>query len=80
MTTSVEERFNVIVKEILGNGKELLPETKIADDLNGDSLDVIEIVMAAEEEFGIAIPDEEAEKFVTIADACNFIKEQMKGD
>jgi acyl carrier protein len=57
---------------------EVTPEAKFIDDLGADSLDTVELVMALEEEFGIEIPDEEAEKIVTVKDAVSYIKEHKK--
>lgn len=49
------------------------PETKFADDLGLDSLDIVEVVMAIEDEFAIEIPDQEADKITSIADAIEYI-------
>ncbi len=49
-------------------------ETSLSEDLEADSLDAVEVIMALEDEFGIEIPDEEAENFKTIGDICNFIE------
>ncbi|WP_296647089.1 acyl carrier protein [Romboutsia sp. 13368] len=49
-------------------------ETSLTDDLEADSLDAVEVIMALEDEFGIEIPDEEAENFKTIGDICKFIE------
>jgi acyl carrier protein len=49
-------------------------ESNFIDDLNADSLDIVELVMAMEQEFGISIPDEEAERIKTVGDAVEFIK------
>ena len=49
-------------------------ETSLTEDLEADSLDAVEVIMALEDEFGIEIPDEEAENFKTIADICKFIE------
>ena len=49
-------------------------ETSLVEDLEADSLDAVEVIMALEDEFGIEIPDEEAENFKTIADICKFIE------
>ena len=49
------------------------------DDLSADSLDVVELVMGLEEEFDIEIPDEDAEKITTVAEAVNYIEEKSKG-
>ena len=49
-------------------------DTSLAEDLEADSLDAVEVIMAIEDEFGIEIPDEEAEHFKTIGDICKFIE------
>jgi len=54
------------------------PEAKFIDDLGADSLDTVELVMALEEEFGIEIPDEDAEKIATVRDATSYIQEHKK--
>ena len=74
--SDVAERVKKIVVEHLG-----IEEDKVADgasfidDLGADSLDTVELVMAFEEEFGIEIPDEAAEKIVTVSDAVKYIDE-----
>ena len=50
-------------------------KTSLIDDLEADSLDAVEVIMALEDEFGIEIPDEEAENFKSISDICTFIEE-----
>lgn len=76
----MEERVQEIIVEQLGISKEeLAPEASFIDDLGADSLDIVELVMAMEEEFDIEIPDEEAEKIQTIADATNYLKGQLDG-
>jgi len=72
---SVPEKVKAIVKEQLGVGDaEIKPEASFVDDLGADSLDLVELVMAMEEEFGIEIPDEEAEKIRTVGDAISFVE------
>ncbi len=50
-------------------------DTSLADDLEADSLDAVEVVMALEDEFGIEIPDEEAQNFKTVGDICKYIEQ-----
>lgn len=65
-----------ILVEQLGVDEEAVTlEANFIDDLNADSLDIVELVMAMEQEFGISIPDEEAERIKTVGDAVTFIKE-----
>ena len=72
---AIEERVKEIIVEQLGvNEDEVIPEASFIDDLGADSLDIVELVMAMEEEFDMEIPDEDAEKIQTIQDAINYIK------
>jgi len=69
------ENVKAILIEQLGiDGDSITPESSLIDDLNADSLDMVELVMAMEQEFGISIPDEEAERIKTVGDAIEFIK------
>ncbi len=75
--TGVDERVKKIITEQLGvEDDEVTPEASFVDDLGADSLDTVELVMALEEEFGIEIPDEEAEKILTVQQAIDYIKER----
>lgn len=75
---SVFERVKSIVVEQLGvSSDEVAPESSFVDDLGADSLDVVELVMALEEEFGVEIPDEDAEKIVTVGEAVKYIEAHM---
>ncbi|MFQ5457008.1 MAG: acyl carrier protein [Myxococcota bacterium] len=72
---AIEDRVKEIIVEQLGvNEDEVNPEASFIDDLGADSLDIVELVMAMEEEFDMEIPDEDAEKIQTIQDAINYIK------
>jgi acyl carrier protein len=72
---SVEEKVKHIIVEQLGvDEEEVKPEATFVDDLGADSLDVVELVMALEEEFGIEISDEDAEKLVSVQHAVNYIE------
>ncbi|HST78126.1 MAG TPA: acyl carrier protein [Verrucomicrobiae bacterium] len=76
---SVEEKVNQIVIEQLGvEPSEVTPEASFIDDLGADSLDRVELVMAFEENFGLEIPDEDAEKIVTVQDAVEYIQRHAK--
>ncbi|MCX5738579.1 MAG: acyl carrier protein [Proteobacteria bacterium] len=71
----LEERVTEIIVEQLGVSKEeVVPEASFIDDLGADSLDIVELVMAMEEEFDIEIPDDDAEKIQTISDAISYIR------
>lgn len=73
-TTEIEARVKKIVVEQLGvKDEEVTTDASFVDDLGADSLDTVELVMALEEEFETEIPDEDAEKIVTIKDAVNYI-------
>lgn len=77
---ALDERVTEIIMEQLGVSRdEVRPEASFIDDLGADSLDIVELVMAMEEEFDIEIPDEDAEKIQTIADATNYLKAQLDG-
>jgi acyl carrier protein len=77
MATNVEEitrRLKEIIAEQLGiSEEEILPEASFVDDLGADSLDLVELIMALEEEFDTEISDEEAEKIQTVQDAISYI-------
>ena len=76
MSNDIAERVKKIVVEHLGVDEAKVLETaSFIDDLGADSLDTVELVMAFEEEFGCEIPDDAAEKIVSVGDAVNFIKE-----
>ncbi len=76
-TASVEERVKKIIAEQLGvEEDEVTPEASFVEDLGADSLDTVELVMALEEEFEIEIPDEDAEKILTVGKALEYIKEK----
>ncbi len=73
--TGLEERVKKIIVDQLGvDAAEVTSEASFIEDLGADSLDTVELVMALEEEFGIEIPDEEAEKIATVKDAIEYIK------
>lgn len=73
---SIEERVKKIVVEQLGvKPEQVTAEAKFMEDLNADSLDIVELVMAFEEEFGKEIPDEEAEKLQTVGDVIKYVEE-----
>jgi acyl carrier protein len=72
----VEAKVKKIIIEQLGvDESEVTPDASFLEDLGADSLDTVELVMALEEEFGVEIPDEDAEKIATVKDAIQYIKE-----
>ncbi len=73
--SSIEQRVKKIVVEQLGvKEDDVRPDASFVDDLGADSLDTVELIMALEEEFEVEIPDEDAEKIVTIQDAIDYVK------
>jgi acyl carrier protein len=76
---SVAEKVKGIIVENLGvDEEEVTPEASFVDDLGADSLDVVELVMAFEEQFGIEIPDEDAEKITRVKEAIEYIEAHAK--
>ena len=74
---TLDERVKKIIAEQLGvEEDEVTSEASFVEDLGADSLDTVELVMALEEEFGIEIPDEDAEKILTVGKALDYIKEK----
>ncbi|MBL7130755.1 MAG: acyl carrier protein [Candidatus Omnitrophica bacterium] len=74
----VSEKIKSIIAEQLGvKPEEVTPQASFIEDLGADSLDTVELVMALEEEFGIEIPDEDAEKMATVGDATKYIEEKV---
>jgi len=73
----LEEKVKEIISKQLGiSSAEIKPEASFVDDLGADSLDTVELVMAFEEEFGIEIPDEDAEKIAKVKDAIEYINKK----
>ena len=76
---SVAEKVKSIIVEQLGvKTDQVVPSASFVNDLGADSLDTVELVMALEEEFGIEIPDEEAEKILTVEDAVKYIEKKAE--
>ena len=76
---SVEGRVKELIVEQLGvEPAQVTERAKFVDDLGADSLDTVELVMALEEEFSIEIPDEDAEKIASVADAVGYISEHAE--
>jgi len=75
----VEAKVKKIISEQLGVPEsDVKPEASFVNDLGADSLDTVELVMALEEEFGVEIPDEDAEKIATVQNAIDYIKAKAK--
>ena len=74
----LETRLKKIVAEQLGvDESKIIPSARFSDDLNADSLDLVEMIMSLEEEFGVEIPDEDAEKILTVGDAMSYIESHL---
>jgi len=67
----------IIVEQLGIDEEEISIESSFVDDLGADSLDIVELIMALEEEFSLEIPDEDAEKLVTVNDAVKYVKENQ---
>ena len=82
MSTEKEKVFDrvkkVVVNQLSVKEELVTPEASFTADLQADSLDTVELVMALEEEFGTEIPDDEAEKIATVQDAVNYIEANLK--
>jgi acyl carrier protein len=73
-----EKKFKEIIVDRLGvDPNEITPEASFIDDLGADSLDTVELVMAFEEEFDIEIPDEDAEKLISVGKAMEYLKKRL---
>ncbi|RMA96178.1 acyl carrier protein [Hydrogenothermus marinus] len=78
MAENIEERVKEIIADQLGVSlDQIKPESRFVDDLGADSLDVVELIMAFEEEFGVEIPDEDAEKIATVQDVLDYIAQKQ---
>jgi acyl carrier protein len=75
---TVTEKVKEMIVEQLGVSEtEVVPEAKFIDDLGADSLDIVELIMALEDVYGIEIPDEDAEKMETVGDAIKYIEQRL---
>jgi acyl carrier protein len=75
---SVEEKIKKIICEQLeANEEDVVPNASFVDDLGADSLDQVELIMAMEEEFGLSISDEDAEKILTVQNAIDYINKNQ---
>jgi len=76
---TIAERVVEIICNQLGVTKDkVTPESSFVNDLQADSLDTVELMMELEEEFGVSIPDEEAQKIATVGQAIKYVEEHMK--
>jgi acyl carrier protein len=77
--SNISDKVRDIIVEQLGvNPEQVTPEAKFIEDLGADSLDTVELVMAFEEEFGIDVPDEEAEKLLSVGDVTRYVEENAE--
>jgi len=76
MAQSSEDRLKKIIADQLSvNEDDVVPEASFIDDLNADSLDLVELIMSLEEEFAVKISDEDAAKILTVQDAMDYLQE-----
>jgi acyl carrier protein len=76
---TIHERLNKIIVDQLGvDESEAVPSASFVDDLNADSLDLVELIMSLEEEFQLQISDEDAEKITTVQEAEDYIEEHLR--
>jgi len=68
---------DIIVEQLSVNPEQVTPEAKFIEDLGADSLDIVELVMAFEEEFGVEVPDSDAEKLLTVGDVVKYIEDKQ---
>ncbi|MBE6209364.1 MAG: acyl carrier protein [Rikenellaceae bacterium] len=77
--SAIEAKVKEIIKNKLAvSASEITPEASFTNDLGADSLDTVELIMEFEKEFGVTIPDEDAEKIATVGDAISYIEEKSK--
>ena len=69
-----EKIRDIVAKTLNLDPEEITPEKSFSEDLDADSLDLAEIIIAMEDEFGVTVPDENLEKIVTVQDACDFVR------
>ncbi len=71
---------NIIVEQLNVDAESVTPDASFVDDLGADSLDIVELVMAMEEEFSLEIPDEDAEKIKNVGDVINYVQAKAKSN
>jgi len=75
MAETTDKVMDIVCKQLNVSKDQLKPETSFVNDLSADSLDLVELVMELEDQFGVSIPDEDAEKIQTIGDAIKYVEE-----
>ena len=78
MATVSERLKNIIVEQLGVEESEVVPSASFTEDLNADSLDLVELIMSLEEEFKLQISDEDAEKITTVQEAEDYIEERLR--
>ncbi len=68
---------DIIVEQLSVNAEQVTPEAKFIEDLGADTLDIVELVMAFEEEFGVEVPDSDAEKLLSVGDVVKYIEDKQ---
>jgi len=68
---------DIIIEQLSVNAEQVTPEAKFIEDLGADSLDIVELVMAFEEEFGVEVPDSDAEKLLSVGDVVKYIEDKQ---
>ena len=76
--TTFERLKKIIVEQLGVDDEQVTPQASFVEDLNADSLDLVELIMSLEEEFGMEISDEDAEKIQKVSDAVEFIEEHQQ--
>jgi acyl carrier protein len=76
--TTFDRLKKIIVEQLGVDEEEVTPQASFVDDLNADSLDLVELIMSLEEEFGMEISDEDAEKIQKVSDAAEYIEEHQQ--
>lgn len=76
MATTYDRLKKIVIEQLGADEADVTPEASFVDDLNADSLDLVELIMSLEEEFGTEISDEDAEKIRTVGDAVEYIDER----
>jgi len=78
MAGNAEERLRKIIAEQLGvPEEEVVPDASFIEDLNADSLEMVDLIISLEEEFGVQVSDEDAEKIKTVKDAIDYLNEHL---
>ncbi len=79
MATTANKVKEIVVTQLGVSEDQVTPEAKFTEDLGADSLDQVELIMALEEEFGADIPDEDAEKLITVGSVIKYVEENVHG-